>query len=210
MALNLDDLKIGEVHTIGFTRRVGANIIDGIIISMLTLVVVVLLGLFGVLFGMYRTSEEITGEWLIVISAAIVSVLYFVGSWASTGQTVGHTALTARVALPNGGKLSVGRAILRYIGYVISSLVLGIGFLWIIFDPRNRGWHDKLAGSVVVDPDDEFAGDKTTFVPAAPGAGKGWLVVWLILLIVAPAATTGGILILGPAVKAIVKQVLGK
>lgn len=40
--------------------------------------------------------------------------------------------------------------IIRYLGYFVSLLPLGLGFLWIAFDPRKQGWHDKLAGTVVI------------------------------------------------------------
>jgi len=45
---------------------------------------------------------------------------------------------------------SLGQAIGRYLAYFVSALVLGLGFIWIAFDTRKQGWHDKLAGTVVV------------------------------------------------------------
>jgi uncharacterized RDD family membrane protein YckC len=38
----------------------------------------------------------------------------------------------------------------RYLGYYVSTLVIGLGFLWIAFDARKQGWHDKIAGTVVI------------------------------------------------------------
>jgi uncharacterized RDD family membrane protein YckC len=40
----------------------------------------------------------------------------------------------------------------RYFAYYLSTILLGLGFLWIIWDPKKQGWHDKLAGTVVVRP----------------------------------------------------------
>ncbi len=40
--------------------------------------------------------------------------------------------------------------IVRYLGYYISLLPFGLGFLWIGFDARKQGWHDKIAGTVVI------------------------------------------------------------
>ena len=45
---------------------------------------------------------------------------------------------------------STSQNIIRYLGYFISFLPLGLGFLWIAFDKRKQGWHDKLAGTVVI------------------------------------------------------------
>ena len=41
-------------------------------------------------------------------------------------------------------------AFLRWIGYMLSSLPLNLGFLWVAFDARKQGFHDKLAGTVVI------------------------------------------------------------
>jgi len=49
-----------------------------------------------------------------------------------------------------GGPLSVSQAILRYLGYFVSTIPLCLGLLWVGFDARKQGWHDKIAGTVVV------------------------------------------------------------
>jgi uncharacterized RDD family membrane protein YckC len=49
-----------------------------------------------------------------------------------------------------GAALSVRQSIGRYFGYYVSILPLLLGLAWVAFDPRKQGWHDKLAGTVVV------------------------------------------------------------
>ena len=62
-------------------------------------------------------------------------------------------ALSARVVdATTGNTLTVGQSIVRYLAYFIASLPLFIGYIWVAFDPRKQGWHDKLAGTVVVRP----------------------------------------------------------
>ncbi|MGA7985503.1 MAG: RDD family protein [Burkholderiales bacterium] len=39
---------------------------------------------------------------------------------------------------------------IRFLGYFVSIVPLGLGFLWIAFDRKKRGWHDLIAGTVVV------------------------------------------------------------
>ncbi len=51
-----------------------------------------------------------------------------------------------------GDKPSVGQLIGRYFAYFISTLPFGLGFFWVAFDSKKQGWHDKLAGTVVVRP----------------------------------------------------------
>jgi uncharacterized RDD family membrane protein YckC len=41
-------------------------------------------------------------------------------------------------------------AVLRFIGYFVSSLVFDLGFIWVAFEPRKRGWHDMIAGTVII------------------------------------------------------------
>ncbi len=48
------------------------------------------------------------------------------------------------------GKPSTGQLIGRYLGYYLSILGLGLGFFWIMWDKRKQGWHDKLAGTLVI------------------------------------------------------------
>ena len=45
---------------------------------------------------------------------------------------------------------SKGRRVLRYIGDYIAMLPLFLGILWVAWDPRKQGWHDKIAGTVVI------------------------------------------------------------
>ena len=90
---------------------------------------------------------------------------YFVFFWAIVGQTPGKALLGIRVIPVQGRKLSVGRALLRYIGYWISTAGLLLGFLWILVDDRRQGWHDKISGTYVVytwhaRPDEKFLVDE--------------------------------------------------
>jgi uncharacterized RDD family membrane protein YckC len=44
-------------------------------------------------------------------------------------------------------------AFLRWVGYIISAAGICLGFIWIIFDRKKQGWHDKIAGTVVIRED---------------------------------------------------------
>lgn len=81
----------------------------------------------------------------------LFSIAYFVGFWTWRGQTPGMMLLGLRVARESDGTPpGLARSILRYVGYLLSGFVLFIGFIWIAFDSRKQGWHDKIAGTVVV------------------------------------------------------------
>ena len=54
------------------------------------------------------------------------------------------------VDVHTGSKLSIGQAIGRYVGYIIAVLPMFAGIFWVGIDKRKQGWHDKLAGTVVI------------------------------------------------------------
>ena len=81
----------------------------------------------------------------------LLPLAYHVGFWTWRGQTPGMMLVGLRVARESDGSSpGLGRSFLRYIGYLISGFALGIGFIWVAFDSRKQGWHDKIAGTVVV------------------------------------------------------------
>jgi len=60
-------------------------------------------------------------------------------------------AISAKIVdAQTGEKASTGQLVGRYFGYYISGIPLGLGIIWVAFDKRKQGWHDKLAGTVVV------------------------------------------------------------
>ena len=82
--------------------------------------------------------------------AWLVTALYFIVMW-HTGGTVGMRAMGLRVAREEDGRpIGFGRATARYLGYLVDWLALGIGLLWVGVDSRKQGWHDKIAGTLVV------------------------------------------------------------
>ena len=71
--------------------------------------------------------------------------------WSRFGTTPGKLLLELRVVdARTGAHPGVVQALIRYIGYLVSALPLGLGFLWAIFDRRHQALHDKLAGTRVV------------------------------------------------------------
>jgi len=95
------------------------------------------------------------------IAGAVFVVFYHVFFWYFAGQTVGKALIGIKIIPLKGGRISLWRAILRYIGYLVTGFSLGIGFIWVIFDDRRMSWHDKLARTCVVytwkaQPDEKF------------------------------------------------------
>jgi uncharacterized RDD family membrane protein YckC len=71
--------------------------------------------------------------------------------WMYRQATPGKMAISARIVdAQTGGRPSNAQLIGRYFAYYLSMLPFCLGFVWVAFDPRKQGWHDKLAGTVVV------------------------------------------------------------
>jgi uncharacterized RDD family membrane protein YckC len=83
-------------------------------------------------------------------AAAVMSLFYFTYFHGVTGQTVGKKILGLKVVTTTGQPLTMGIAFLRWVGYIISFLVLYLGFIWVAVDRRHQGWHDKIAGTLVI------------------------------------------------------------
>lgn len=139
----------------GFWIRFLAYIIDSVIVDGIAFGLIKATGVVTVQCpeGITDPSSPLCGNQqvspLLYVFIAI-PVLYFIITWA-TGGTFGQRMLGMRVVnAATGGDLGFGRSFLRYIGYLISAAVILIGLIWAAFDSRKQGWHDKIAGSLVI------------------------------------------------------------
>lgn len=75
--------------------------------------------------------------------------------WRFYGATPGKLAVHAKIVdARTGGAPSTARLVGRYLAYFISAIPLFLGFVWIAIDRRGQGWHDKIAGTLVIYDDD--------------------------------------------------------
>ena len=87
----------------------------------------------------------------IIINLVVSAVYNVVLMTLLNGQTLGKLAFRMRVVKKNGRRVSILDALLRNVfGYTVSQIFL-LGYLWAIFDKEQQAWHDKMAGTVVVD-----------------------------------------------------------
>lgn len=132
----------------GFWIRVVASLIDTVLIVAIT---------FPLLYSIYGSDyfdPDQTGfiagpaDFLISWVFPAVAIILF---WISRQATPGKMALSLRIVdADTGGKLSVGQSVGRYFGYFVSAIPLFMGLIWVAFDKRKQGWHDKLAHTVVI------------------------------------------------------------
>ncbi len=198
------------VQVIGFGPRLIAMIIDGILVAFFGLILAAIVGVVLIVLEFYVPSDTLPVNVTTWLSGLAVSVVYFCGSWVNSGQTLGKRVVGNQVVRADGTPMTWGRALLRFLGYIVSGIVLSIGFLWVAFDKKRQGWHDKLAGTVVVDEDTKFsADDQVKLTPKDPQPGWVWLVVWVVTAIAIPGALFASLLLLGPFVFATIANLIG-
>lgn len=158
--IGIEPLRVGHTaadgQSAGFTARFLSLLVDIIVIRLSVLLLLSpLSNLFqGLPAGNMGGDLESLGSWLLYVALSLtllifISFLYFVTFWLFGGETIGKKVFGLRVVGEDGLGLSLKNAILRYLGYLISS-VFFIGFIWAAFDEKNQGWHDRLATSYVV------------------------------------------------------------
>jgi len=137
-----------ELEYVGFWARVLAALIDTVmlVILMLPLTFFVYGQLSAPGSGMTQGPMDILINW--VLPAAVVIWL-----WMRRQATPGKMVLSARIVDADTGKApTLTQFVIRYLGYFVSTIPLGLGLLWVAFDRRKQGWHDKMANTVVVRP----------------------------------------------------------
>lgn len=129
-----------------FWRRFGATIIDSIIFG--AILIPVLMMIYG---DQYWSSDELImgpADFLVsyVLPAFVTVILWNVFA-ATPGKMILKVIIVREKDL---GPMELGQSIGRYLLYYLSAIPLGLGFLWVAFDPKKQGWHDKIAGTVVI------------------------------------------------------------
>jgi uncharacterized RDD family membrane protein YckC len=132
----------------GFWQRALALLIDWLIVIVIAMPIIV------VAFGAeYFSLDPVrrSGDLLI---ALLVGIL-IVGFWRYCGATPGKLAVGVKIVdAQTGNPPTTGRLVIRLFSYIVSALPLYFGFLWVAVDRRKQGWHDKIAGTVVVQETD--------------------------------------------------------
>ena len=135
-----DDASLLRIRRAGWWRRFFSALVDSILLSIVQVILRVLIGdAGGIGLGL------------------LIDIAYFTYFHGSTGQTPGDMALSIKVVdLRNGtGRpIGYGRAFIRWLGSIVSAIPLFLGYFWMLWDSEKQTWHDKMAGSVVVDLND--------------------------------------------------------
>jgi uncharacterized RDD family membrane protein YckC len=127
--------------------RAAAFLVDYI----LTLLV---LGVAISLAMIFKGGFPTVADWIMNLGY-VATVGFILWNWVylnvRDGQRIGQRLVGIKTICVDGSVLGYRTILLRHLlGYPLSLLCAGLGFLWLIADPKQRGWHDRLAGTLIV------------------------------------------------------------
>lgn len=135
----------------GFGHRFLAFVID--VLVAFVVIVPLVLAIYGRDY-LVRSVAGYAGFWDFMIQTVLPAVAV-IAFWRSCGATPGKLAIAAKIVdAQSGGRPSTARLVTRFFAYLVSALPLFLGFVWIAIDRRKQGWHDKIAGTMVIYDDD--------------------------------------------------------
>ncbi len=138
----------------GFAIRTGAYLVDAAILFAACLVAGPALGGFThdttvVVLGNPVVTQTVNPAF--ALFAFLLQAIYFIGFWSTGGRTPGMMLTHLRILRAADGRpIGLGAAVVRFVGLLIGFWVVFLGVIWVALDPRRQGWHDKMAGTFVV------------------------------------------------------------
>jgi len=139
----------GALDYAGFWRRLAALMLDGVIISVVNMVLYLPMGFLAV--GAQDDPTFLVAYQLVImflqIMIAAAYATWFVGKY---GATPGKMALKIKIVTADGDRISYGRALGRHFATMISGMTMGIGYLMAGFDEQKRTLHDRICDTRVV------------------------------------------------------------
>ncbi|WP_434602961.1 RDD family protein [Pseudomonas sp. Z4-7] len=146
----------GDFAPVGLGRRLAAMFYDFLLCTALLIVT----GGVYKMIQMAIIGEEkmraltdagaLDGDPLLSTVLLFVLFGFFAKFWTHNGQTLGMQVWCIRVQNADGTAISLWQALLRFVVSIASLLLLGLGFIWALFDKRKRGWHDIYSDTQLV------------------------------------------------------------
>ena len=160
MAANIDTAKLPHMVTshrsesrarvryrAPFALRCGALLIDYIVLAL----ILTFSSLIARLIGGGARMAGGTAEKIGILLTLVVAVLDLGVLAGLTGGSIGKWTTGLRIERLSGGPPGIGRSLLRhFIGYPLSLLPFGLGFLMVTISSSGRSLHDLIAGTIVV------------------------------------------------------------
>ncbi len=131
----------GSLGYAGFWARFAAVMVDSAIVMIIGIALMIVLGM----------AMGAAGVAIGNIIFFFLQLLYWPVMESSARQaTFGKSLMGLQVTDLDGNRTSFIRALLRNLGKIISSMILGIGFLLAAFTARKQALHDIITSCLVV------------------------------------------------------------
>ena len=129
--MNTVNMEKEQTKYAGFWKRLAAYLVDYFIIGIICWIIS-LIGVFGNFLSF------------------LILAVFLIGFWSATGQTPGKAVVGIKIVRLDGTNIGLGNAVLRFIGYIVSSIIFFIGFLMIGWHGKKLGLHDLIAATAVI------------------------------------------------------------
>ncbi len=145
-----------QIEYAGFWRRLLGFSLDTLMVSSITSAIS--LALIGPEYLLQLQQDSLfASDWRIIIVEQGLPAIWAIGFWMLWMATPGKLLMDCQIVdADSHGRARNRQLVIRYLAYILSALPLGLGFLWILFDKRKQGWHDKLANTVVMMQDESL------------------------------------------------------
>ncbi len=141
----------------GFWRRLFAFMLDSLLLSVLTTVVLAALYGMNTALKLEDSIDWQNIDWTLFAINQGLPAVWTIAFWYGLQATPGKLLVDAQIVDADSyRKAGFGQLVLRYLCYLVSAIPLGLGFFWIAINPRKQGWHDKLANTVVILQDESL------------------------------------------------------
>ena len=135
----------------GFFRRLMAFTLDSLMVGLISSGLLILLFGLSTLPPVESLQDLLSRDWRLLSIEYGLPVAWSLGFWLWWMATPGKLLLDCEIVdARSRQRARPVQLVIRYLGYLLSIATLGIGFLWMAFDRRKQGLHDKLAGTLVV------------------------------------------------------------
>lgn len=144
----------------GFWIRLVSRVVDGFIVGVpLTVVFLIFAAIAGAVGA--NSSDQNSqsaatavaggGFTVLYLLALVATIGYQVYFWGTSGQTIAMRLFHLKLVDVNtGAPIGISRAVVRWLMTIVNTWACYVGWIWVAFDARKQGWHDKVASSVVL------------------------------------------------------------
>jgi uncharacterized RDD family membrane protein YckC len=137
-------------RTAGFVTRLLAYVTDVVVLAGIVAIGGWIAVLIDTVFEQMGLDLNIDIATIYVFLIPWIFGLYFVVFWSLTGRTIGKWFMGLKVISADGNPPTIGRSVIRFIGYGVSAIVFWLGYLWVLIDSDRQAWHDHMAKTWVV------------------------------------------------------------